>query len=220
VDETFPVGGLVSMRRLGAALTAQRASRDLSITALARESGGWWAPDELLDVEKGAVALCDREIVAICRLYGLAGRELLPADTAELILDRSGSYDLTDASGVEPHGYVDLVLCRVAALARIVGFAPGARERDLGVLAESLTLSVEESAERLDQIVVSSYAEVDRQVEALASRMVVPAIGVLVAETAAGSVLIVERRTSATHGSTQFPAAAPLRRYAAAVFAV
>jgi hypothetical protein len=220
VDELLPVGGLISMRRLGAALTAQRAARDLSVTGLARQSEGWWRPDELIDIEKGALVLCDREVVAVCRLYGLSGRDVLPADTAELVLDRSGSFDLTDATGVEPQGYVDVVLARVAALATIIGFSAGARDRDLGVLSESLTLSAETVADQLDRQMVAHRDEVDRQVESLSSRMVVPAIGVLVAETSAGSLLVVERSSRSSHGTKQFPAAAPLRRYAAAVFAV
>jgi hypothetical protein len=207
---------LVSARRLGAALHAQRIAGGTTLTALSRRCDGWWTPDELLDVERGAIDLDDASVVSLCRLYGLPGRGLAEPADLELVLDRSGTAELATAAGVdeptcrstEP---ADVALARLVALAQLVGVDASEEGRWHGLLSDALSVPEGDVAASLSSL-HADHARLEPVRECLADRIVVPAVGLLVAESAGGSLVLVRRAGGAVRAAHEpVPAAGPLR---------
>jgi hypothetical protein len=207
---------LVSARRLGAALHAQRIATGATLSALSRRCDGWWTPDELLDVERGAIDLDDASIVSLCRLYALPGRGLARPGDLELVLDRSGSVDLESTTGDDPTAVrhaeaTDVVLARLVALADLVGVATSDLDRWHGLLSEALSLAERDVAAILSGLRAEPGA-LEPVRECLADRIVVPAVGLLVAEATAGLLVLVRRAGGAVRAAHEpLPAAGPLR---------
>jgi hypothetical protein len=207
---------LVSARRLGAALHAQRIAGGTTLTALSRRCDGWWTPDELLDVERGAIDLDDASVVSLRRLYGLPGRGLAEPADLELVVDRSGTADLATVAGVdEPPARrpepADVALTRLVALAELVGVSASDLGRWLGLLSDALSIAEGDVAATLASL--HGAGDVLEPVrECLADRIVVPAVGLLVAESPVGSLVLVRRAGGAVRAAHEpVPAAGPLR---------
>jgi hypothetical protein len=207
---------LVSARRLGAALHAQRIAGGTTLTALSRRCDGWWTPDELLDVERGAIDLDDASVVSLCRLYGLPGRGLAEPADLELVLDRSGTADVERATGVEEPPSrrpepADVALTRLVALAELVGVAAAEVGRWNSLLSDALSIPEPEVASTLASL-HGDPDQLESVRECLADRIVVPAVGLLVAESAVGSLVLVRRAGGAVRAAHEpVPAAGPLR---------
>jgi hypothetical protein len=204
---------LVSPRRLGAALHAHRIANSTTMTALSRRCDGWWSPDELLEVERGAVALDDASIVSLCRLYGLPGRGLAEPSDLDLVVDRSASVELDGPAGawVGDPGAVHAGLVRLAGLLSIVGVELANRASWATPLAEALGTTEAEVRSDVAAVLADRTALAD-VVDALSDRIAVPAVGLLVCDAPGGSVVLVRRAGGAVRAGAQpLPAAGPLR---------
>ena len=204
LDIEPPVGGLVPLRRFGAALTARRTRRRTTLTALSRRSGGWWSPDELMGIEQGSAVLDDISTVAVSRLYGLVGRTLPTADDVEVLLDRSTASDIVDTESVEGRGFTEFAIRRVDALASLLGVDLARRPDMVEVVAGAVT------AEPAQVIEVQRRSRLDDEVrdglvDTLSRRVVVPEVGVLVTDTDAGALVLVERRRTGRNRSSSHP---------------
>jgi hypothetical protein len=204
---------LVSPRRLGAALHAHRIANGTTMTALSRRCDGWWTPDELLDVERGAAPLDDASIVSLCRLYALPGRGLAEPADLDLVVDRSASVDLDGPGGswVGDPDATRVALTRLAALLSILGVALANRASWTTPLAEALG-TTEGEIRREVAAVVTDGARLAAGVEALIDRIAVPAVGLLVCDAPGGSVVLIRRPGGAVRPAAHpLPAAGPLR---------
>jgi hypothetical protein len=210
------VPSLVSPRRLGAALHAHRAAVDTTASALSRHCDGWWGPDDLLEVERGGFPLDDAAIVSLCHLYGLPGRGLPSPDALEMVIDRSDSVELVDDPATSVRASGELGLVRLAALSRLLGTAQLVSDAGLDVLSMALEMSGDEIRTSLDRFDGPSRDVVDPVVLALVDRVVVPAVGLLVATTPSGSLVLARRAGTGRKGSVEGVAAAgPLRWFTA-----
>lgn len=212
--------GLVSSRRFGAALSAARAVDGASLVAMSRRCDQWWRPDELAGFEQGRTPLEDSSVIALTRLYRLSGCPLPDHEAFELLVDRSTSTEVA-TSGEDPSLSSDqlqpaaIVVIRAVAVARLCG-AP-LTPMDLVVLGDVVGHTPAELKAVLRD--VESNGVIDSAVGGLASHIVVPLTGVLIAETSAGSLLAVRpagRRGRPSHGVA---AAASLRSALAVVAA-
>jgi hypothetical protein len=210
---------LVSPRRLGAALHAHRIAAGVTMTALSRRCDGWWTPDELLEVERGAVALDDASIVSLCRLYALPGRGLAEAHDLDLVVDRSASSELVATPGatgelppsaVGPES-VRAGLTRLAALLAVVGVDLANHASWTALLADAMGTSEIEVRREVGQV-LGDRARLAEVRDALSDRIAVPAVGLLVCDAPGGSVVLVRRAGGAVRpGAQPVPAAGPLR---------
>jgi hypothetical protein len=216
VEIDMPVGQLVSMRRLGAALNARRARRRSTLTSMSRRAGNWWTPDELQAIEQGAVVVDDASVIALARLYGIPGRSLPSSAQAEIVLDRSIASDLTGVDVVETQGFREFVVARMSALGLLMEFDP-THDSHVAVLAEALAWSEEETLAELSRVATVQDPELGDLATMMSARVVVPETGVLVAETDAGALVVAERRIRgggrANVSQPTFAGAAPLRSY-------
>jgi hypothetical protein len=154
-------------------------------------------------------------VVSLCRLYALPGRGLAEPGDLELVLDRSGTVDVAALAGVDeaaatrPPEPADVALTRLVALAELVGVNPSGMSRWHGVLSEALSMAEGDVASTL-AVLHSDGLESVR--DCLADRIVVPAVGLLIAESATGSLVLVRRAGGAVRTAHDpLPAAGPLR---------
>jgi hypothetical protein len=189
------------------------------MTALSRRCDGWWTPDELLDVERGAVALDDASIVSLCRLYALPGRGLAEPHDLDLVVDRSSSSDVAAGHDFPEHAPVSTVgvdssrvgLTRLSALLAVVGVDLANHASWTSLLADALG-TTELEVRREVAVVLADRNRLDIVRDALSDRIAVPAVGLLVCDAPGGSVVLVRRAGgSVRRGAQPVPAAGPLR---------
>lgn len=185
---TTVYGSLVAPRRLGAAMQASRSATGASLAELSRHSDGWWLPDELAAIERGAVELHDAEIMALARLYRLRPAELPDGETVALVVDRAVA---TEAPPALPRP--DAVADRLAAFVRLLGWSE-AMVRSWGEeIADAIDVSPATMRREIERA-LGSHAVVEPLVRALADRVAVVSTGLLVTESAALSIVAVRRR--------------------------
>jgi hypothetical protein len=197
-------------------LHAHRSATDVTASSLSRQCDGWWGPDDLLEVERGAWPLDDAGVVSICHLYGLAGRGLPASDALELVIDRTDSSELVDDGAGLSRATGELGLIRLEALRRILGGVAVASDASLEVLSVAFDMSTDEVRSALAHADGPGRDAVSEVAAALVDRVVVPTAGLLVATTPSGSVMLA-RRAGAPWGTwpERAAAAGPLRWFAA-----
>jgi hypothetical protein len=188
------------------------------MTALSRRCDGWWTPDELLEVERGAVALDDASIVSLCRLYALPGRGLAEAHDLDLVVDRSASVDVAiepDALvGTGPLAGAELLrlgLVRLVALAASCGVDLADHASWSTPVADALG-ATELDVRRDLPVVLADRDAIMATCDVLSDRIAVPTVGLLVIDGPGGSLILVRRAGgSVRRGAEPVPAAGPLR---------
>lgn len=206
------IPSLVPSRRFGAALHAHRVASGAGLSALSRRCQGWWSPDELLEVERGAVRLDDASVVSFCRIYGLSGRGIAAAGDLEVILDRSDSADLagSETGDVDREDLARRAVARLGVVASIVGLDPQTVAASTTVLD---ALDIDRArAEDLMRRTLDDSDSFDGEVELVEDRVAVPSVGLSIAETPRGALLLVRRAGGAVRACPgPVPAAGPLR---------
>ncbi|RMH74918.1 MAG: hypothetical protein D6683_12115 [Actinomyces sp.] len=195
-------GTLVPPRRLGRALRTRRENAGASLAAIAARSGRLGVGD-LADIEAGRRTVDDELATHLLEIYGVTGADLLPSRTRLVIDLDEGLIRIYDATAPVPPAGVgpvatlsdpDETLARYLALVwRLRGVEPGTeialRSLDVQVLADALAASPAEIERRLHAL-----AGTDRSLRTsrrLRRRLLLPAVGVVVAATAAGVLLLV-----------------------------
>lgn len=201
------VEGLVSARRFGAALSAARAADGATLVAMSRRCDQWWRPDELAGFEQGRNPLEDSAVISLTRLYRLGGCPLPDDQAFELLVDRSTSSEVIPAADGAPDQPASLVVLRAAAVARLCG--AWLTPMDIEVLGDVVGLTPVELNRSLEDL--ESSGRIDSVASGLASHIVVPLIGILIAETPAGSLLAVRPAGRRGRPSDRVAAAASLR---------
>ncbi len=200
---------LVPRRRFGAALYAQRARGGAALTSISRRCDGWWSPDELLEVERGAVTLDDASVVSFCRLYELKGRGLSEVADFDVLVDRSDAPELLGTDAV-PQRSEHAALLRICAIGEVVGLDPVALVSH-PLVVESLDLDADAARDAVSEL-RSDRDALEAATELIEDRVAVPAVGLVLAETRHGVLLLVRRAGGTARPSPQpVPAAGPLR---------
>jgi len=155
---------------------------------LSRHSGGWWLPDELAAVERGAVELHDAEVMALARLYSLRSAELPEGDSVTLVVDRAVATE-TPPSLPRPDGVAD----RLAAFVRLLGWAEAQVRSWSEEIADAVEVSPATMRREIERA-LGSHAVVEPLARSLADRVAVATTGLLITESAALSIVAVRRR--------------------------
>ncbi len=190
---------LVPPARLGALLLSARVNADLSLQQLRDRSGGRFCVGDLELLEAGRVAIADHDVEAAAALYGIDLRQSIRGH-AELIIDRSeGKLAIGESQGrFTPNDDDRDVMIRYLSLVyRLRSSAPGhvlpARNGDLDVLAQVFSSTPEQVRLALEDLMLHHAHELRETHGLLRRRVVVPAIGVLVALTAVGALVLMGR---------------------------
>jgi hypothetical protein len=174
----------------------------VTASALSRQCDGWWGPDDLLEVERGAWSLDDAAIVSLCHLYGLPGRALPAPDAIELVDDGATSFRATCETG----------LVRLASICGLLGSTAWSTVAGLDVLSTVFEMSGDEVQNTMARLEGPSRDTVEDVRAALMDRVAVPAVGLLVSATPSGSLVLTRRAGAGRRANTdRMAAAGPLR---------
>ncbi|MFM7068315.1 MAG: helix-turn-helix domain-containing protein [Actinomycetes bacterium] len=207
--EGAAVDELVPPRRLGALLSEARVARGYSLEDAASRTGGRLSSVALLEAETGHRRLDDRDLAAVADLYGISTTDLVPA-RAELVIDLNEGTISAGREGAQIAVVPDAedreeILARYLTLVYSMRRTPPGtsiplRVGDMAILAETLGVSVDQvSAELRTMMAPGSLgaAKVQKRHRRLRGRVLVPAIGVIVAATAVGTLLMVPQQSGA-----------------------
>lgn len=206
-----PLETLVPPARLASLLIEARTSsgRELNDIELAAE--GRFSMGDLRQIEAGSVTLSDNELRTIARIYNIdlstvaPGRSVLEIDRSEglLIVGGNSKRFLPDDDDRK------IMLRYLALVYKMRDTKPGAplgpRDNDLAVLAEVFGCSVLDVRDQFDHLTTTAVREIQSFHGSLGWRKILPGIGVLVAITAMGGLLLTQQ-----HSPSPVRAAAPV----------
>lgn len=201
---------LVPPARLAALLIEARTSVGLELSDIELAGEGRFSMGDLRQIEAGSVTLSDNELRTIARIYNVdlatvaPGRSILEIDRSEglLIVGGNSKRFLPDDDDRK------IMLRYLALVYKMRDTKPGAplgpRDNDLAVLAEVFGCSVLDVRDQFDHLTTSAVREIQSFHGSLGWRKILPGIGVLVAITAMGGLLLTQQhnpgpvRTAAT----------------------
>jgi transcriptional regulator with XRE-family HTH domain len=195
---------LVPPTRLGERLSHARREAGTSVESLAVRSHGAFKPADLQLIESGAVALGDDDLRRVAALYGIDLGELSPT-RSQLVIDlNEGRVLIGDHTKKFQPGDDDraIMLRYLALVYQVRNTTPGtplpARAGDLTVLADVFGTTVDEVHRSLDELMLNAAPELRERFTLLQRRLLIPAVGVLVALTAAGAIVLTSHATAPT----------------------
>ncbi|MEM7143442.1 MAG: helix-turn-helix transcriptional regulator [Actinomycetota bacterium] len=195
-----PTTTLVPPRRLGALLRQARVAAGLDHADLARGSG--LSVVELDDIEHGRRDLDEDTLTTLVRLYGVEDAGLVPA-RSQLVIDLDEgriAVNRTDLD-VDPIAGPDAVLARYLALVyRLRGLSVGTklhlRDVDIEVLSSALSLAATDVENRLHRL-IADETDVHRDQTRIRRQLLMPLVGVVVAATSVGTLVLVAKTDTA-----------------------
>jgi hypothetical protein len=158
-----------------------------------------FAVDDLAFIEAGERALTDLDVDDLLTVYGVDASSLVP-ERSQLVVDLDDRV-LQAGPARRPMAAhtptADEVLATYLSLVYALRHAqPGSpltlRDADLAVLSLALELSETDIERRLHELMVDGDGTLDQGVSRLRSRLLLPVVGVIVAVTAAGTLLLVQ----------------------------
>lgn len=195
---------LVPPRRLGALLASTRIDRGLSLAEAADALGEGWGSLDLLEVEAGRRPVTDDQILNLTSLYGIGTSDLVPArshlvvDMQERTLAAAGRTVELGRGRVSRRQVLGRYLAMICAMRGIEPGEPMALRRDdLEVLAVLFGTTSEQIKVDLEAAVRNHHELVEPWSQRLKGRVMVPALGVVVAATAFGTLLLAAGDTGA-----------------------
>ncbi len=194
----LPAELLLPPKRLGALLAEARVEGGFSLSEAADALGRTWSPLTLLEIETGVRPVMDPEVRSLTELYGIETTTLIP-ERSHLVIDLSeGTLAVGDrsvrleGSAVERRAVLAQYLAMVYAMRDLrAGTAVPLREPDLAILSGVLGASPREIETELRTLMLSPDGPVAHRMGRLRGRLLIPVIGVVVAVTAAGTLLLV-----------------------------
>lgn len=198
---------LVPPNRLAGLLAAKRSATGSSLIDLTVESAGRFSVEQLEAVESGTVMVGDSDLRALAGLYGLdlgtvsAGRTRLEVDADEgrLLVG-------VHAERFTPGDDDRAIMLRYLALVyRLRDAQPGvvipARVGDLDVLAQVFATTPDDVQRELEALMMRASPDIRFLHQQHRRRIAIPAIGILVALTSVGG-LVLSARHEATAASS------------------
>lgn len=202
LNEDVSMELLVPPRRLGRVLAEARVSRGMSLGDVTAALGGALDEVGLLEIETGRRPVTDHELESLASLYEIETSTMVPGRSQLVVdLDEGVIRTRTRSAEVDPTDHRRAVLAKYLALVYSMRAAePGAtvalRLDDLDVLAEALGADRREIEDELHQLMQGEPEPVRRRFRMLRGRVMVPVVGVMVAATAAGTLVLVPSQDS------------------------
>ena len=188
---------LLPPKRLGTLLAEARLAQGYTLAEAADALGDDWDPIELLEVETGRKPVLDPDLGVLTALYGIATTKLIP-ERSRLVIDLDEGILSVGAHQValDAAAHQRDVLARYLAMVYAMREMPPGREitlrsPDLDVLGAALRRPADEVEAQLLELMVESAAVVEPRMRRLRGRLLIPAIGLVVAATTAGVLLLV-----------------------------
>jgi hypothetical protein len=209
---------LIPASRFGQVLSEARVQADRSVEQLAGQSQGQFTALDLRAIEDGHEVLTERRLALVAGLYGVDVDELRPS-RAQLVIDlNAGTVAAGDRSArfdppaEEPADVTPEVLTQYLSLVYAMrDIEPGTpiplRDLDIEVLCQALDQGAFDIERELHALMAET-APLARRTRSLRRRLVVPAAGVLVAATAIGTLVFVQRQEDTTAPAST-PAVSP-----------
>jgi hypothetical protein len=199
---TSPLETLVPPARLASLLIAARTTSGLELSDIELAGGGSFSMGDLRQIEAGSVTLSDTELRTIAQIYNVdlgtvaPGRSTLEIDRSEGLLIVGGS-----TKRFLPDDDDRKIMLRYLALVYKMrdtkpGKPLGPRDNDLAVLAEVFGCSVIDVRDQFDHLTTTAVREIQSFHGSLGWRKILPGLGVLVAITAAGGLLLTQQHSS------------------------
>jgi transcriptional regulator with XRE-family HTH domain len=200
---------LVPPRRLGQLLATARVQSGYSLEEATDALGSSWSPLALLEVETGHRPVVDRDLALLTTLYGIPTTNLIPA-RSHLLLDLDeGRLEVGDRTAtlegdsLERRDVLARYLSMVYAMRDVnPGQTVPLRLPDLEILSGVLGAPRRQVEDELHELMVRNPDLVSARTRRLKGRLLVPVLGVLVAVTAVGTLLLVNDSDAADVSST------------------
>ncbi len=205
---------LVPPRRMGQLLAQSRLELGYSLEEAAEALGEQWSPLDLLEIETGHRLPIDRDLAILTSLYEIETGALIP-DRSKLIIDLDEGVMSVGPNAVK---LSDDVVARRDLLANYLslvytmrdvrpGIAVPLRYGDLETLSYVVERNKRDLEDELRRLMVESVHLLDKKRKRLRERLMVPAVGVVVAVTTVGTLLFMSERSGAADKPTSGPAA-------------
>jgi transcriptional regulator with XRE-family HTH domain len=198
---------LVPPRRLGNLLAQARLAGGYSLEEAAAVLGGSWNALNLLEAETGRRHLSDDEVLQITEVYEIPTSTLIPArsrlvvDITEGTLSVGGETVRFEASAPERRDVLSRYLSMVYAMRHVrPGQEVPLRDPDLEVLEGVFSRPRAQIEEELHLLMTDPTGSVGYRTNRLRGRILVPVVGVVVAATAIGTLLLVTNDSGASAG--------------------
>ena len=209
-----PATTLVPPNRLAELLTTTRLAAGLALGDIEERAAGRFSVGELQLIETGGLALDDEDLRAVASLYGVDLGAVVPS-RAVLEIDRAeGRLVVADTQQRFLPGDDDrqIMLRYLALVYRLRDQSPGAvlpaRVDDLDILAQVFGTDTDLVRHELQSLMIGASREIRSLHRSHLRRVAIPAIGILVALTAAGGLLLTNRSPDAAAATnTARPAA-------------
>jgi transcriptional regulator with XRE-family HTH domain len=212
---------LVPPARLATFLTQARAEQQLSISDIELRAKGAFSQGELRQLEAGELALRDPDLRLLASAYGIDWSTIVPTRAA-LVIDRNeGLVSLGESVGqFKPQDDDRKIMLRYLALVyRIRNAQPGkliaSRDDDLEVLATVFGATPAEIRIQLEQLMLVAAPQIRFQHGMFRNRVIIPALGVLVALTAAGGLVLTSGGSSSITSAANIGSAITIERSSA-----
>ena len=194
VSGISPTTSLVPPRRLGTLLRHARVTSGLELSALTAESG--LTVVDLEDIECGRRDLDEQTMKALMRAYGIEDAGLIP-ERSQLIIDLDEGRIAVNHSDLDvaPASGPDAVLARYLALVyRLRDMPLGTqlhlRDVDVGVLSTALELGNNDIESRLHRL-MAQESTIEQDQRRIRRQLLLPLVGVLIAATGIGTVVLI-----------------------------
>lgn len=207
--DELPPEVLVPPKRLGSLLAQARLAGGYSLIEAADALGDGWSNLELLEVETGRRPVLDPDLEVLTDLYGIETTSLIP-ERSELVIDLDEGVLGVGARRVALDGeteqqHRDVLSQYLAMVYTMRDLRPGTnltlRTPDMDVLASALAAPPEQIEGELRAMMLDA-GKVEPRMQRLRGRVLIPAIGVIVAATTAGMLLLVSKDSNATPSGT------------------
>lgn len=200
---------LVPPKRLGNLLASARLDGGYTLDEATTALGGLWTPVSLLEAETGRRVLADDELSELTTLYDIPTSTLIPArshlvvDITEGTLAFGGETVRTERSSPQRRDVLGRYLSMVYAMRDVTpGTQVPLRLPDLEVLEGVFGTDRRVIEDELRELMSDPTGSVGLRTRRLRGRLLVPLIGVVVAATTVGTLLLVTNDSGASDGPT------------------
>jgi len=208
-------GSLIPPRRLGALLSAARASKGFTLEDLAAKSNGRFTLAALSSIERGTRDVSDEDAAKLSAIYELETTSLVPprskliVDLDEGLLQIDDRHARIGRSTPSRDEVLARYLTMVYSMRRLEpGTSIPLRIDDLDVLGRALRVGSRTLEADLEALIANPGDLLGWRSRLLKRRVLIPAAGVMVALLGVGALVLVGAQDPA-QASVDVPAAAP-----------
>ena len=197
---------LVPPHRLGRLLAEARDRQGIDLKTIEASSKGQFALSELIAIETGNWLVHDDELGRLSVLYGIAVGELVPS-RSRLVIDleegniRIGKDRKRFTPDASPRHVMLRYLALISALRESQHQQLSLRDDDLYSLGTALRVGPGHVRRELIHLMSASTKEVQVLSQSFARRLAIPSLGLLVALTSVGGLLLVKAHDGRPNGS-------------------